>query len=165
MAQSLSSIDELPHLNIPQQKLNLNLEGDILKVHDCLRKKYVVLTPEEYVRQQFVLWLHKEKGYPFSLMANEIGISLNGTSRRCDSVVFTPGGSPLMIIEYKAPYISITQDIFDQIVRYNIVLRARFLTVTNGMRAYCCRINYDCNNYEFLQEIPNFIEIKNTIIG
>lgn len=134
-----------------------------MKVYDTLRKKYVTLTPEEYVRQHFVNWLLTEKHYPASLMANEIGIELNGTRRRCDSVVFDLKGEPMLIIEYKAPYIPITQSVFDQIVRYNMTLHARYLIVTNGINHYCCVIDYERGNYHFIPGIPDYIEMTNRI--
>lgn len=158
LSETLS--DSLPRLNIPLQKMRLNLEGKILKVYDSLRKKYVVMTPEEFVRQQFTSWLIDALHFPPSLMANEVGIKLNDTLRRCDTVVFNSDGSYLMIIEYKAPYINITQEIFNQIVRYNIVLKASYLTVTNGMEVYCCRIDYPRNAYDFLQQMPDYSVIK-----
>lgn len=158
LSETLS--DSLPRLNIPLQKMRLNLEGKILKVYDSLRKKYVVMTPEEFVRQQFTSWLIDALHFPPSLMANEVGIKLNDTLRRCDTVVFNSDGSYLMIIEYKAPYINITQEIFNQIVRYNMVLKASYLTVTNGMEVYCCRIDYTRNAYDFLQQMPDYSVIK-----
>lgn len=98
----------------------------------------------------------KEKQFPASLMANEIGLELNNTRRRCDTVVFDRTGNPMMIIEYKAPGIVISQKVFDQIVRYNMVLHARYLTISNGMTHYCCRIDYDTHTYTFLREIPDY---------
>lgn len=133
---------------------------DVLKVFDSLRKKYVVLTPEENVRQHFVNWLTNHLHYPASLMANEIGIELNGTKRRCDTVVFGQDALPMMIVEYKSPSVNITQKVFDQIVRYNMVIRARYLIVSNGMRHYCCVIDYAGNNYHFIPEIPDYLELK-----
>lgn len=136
--------------------------GDnILKVFDPLRRKYVALTPEEFVRQHFVNWLITGLNYPPSLTANEIGIELNGTKRRCDTVVFNPDGSPLIIVEYKAPNVGISQKVFDQIVRYNMVLRARYLIVSNGMRHFCCVVDYAANTYHFIPEIPNYTDLKN----
>lgn len=140
--------------------MTLNLENDILKVYDSLRKKYVILTPEEYVRQQFTKWLNVELHFPASLMANEISIKLNETVKRCDTIIYNNDGSYLMIVEYKAPYINITQEIFNQIVRYNMVLKASYLTVTNGRKIYCCKIDYKSNTYKFLQHIPDYTVIK-----
>lgn len=152
---------DFPQLNIPFREMNLNLENRILKVYDYARKKFVVLTPEEFVRQQFTLWMNLDLNYPLSLMANEVAIRLNGTLRRCDTVVYNPDGTYLMIVEYKAPHIKITQEIFDQIVRYNMVLKASYLTVTNGKNIYCCKIDYSANSYSFLQHMPDYFVIKN----
>lgn len=154
---------QYPPLNLPPVELRLSREGEIVKVFDTLRKKFVTLTPEEYVRQHFVNWLINCKRYPTSLMANEIGIELNGTRRRCDSVVFDQRGLPMLIIEYKAPHIPITQNVFDQIVRYNMTLRAKYLIVSNGLSHYCCVIDYEKGNYQFIPDIPDYIEMTNRI--
>lgn len=139
--------------------MRITQEGNMKKVYDTLRDKYVALTPEEFVRQQFTAWMRTEFHYPASVMANEIGIKLNGTQRRCDTVVFRPDGSPLLIIEFKAPNVTVTQDTFDQIVRYNMILRAKYLIVSNGINHYCCVIDYDRNTYHFIPQIPDYREI------
>lgn len=136
------------------------MEDDILKVFDPLRAKYVAITPEEYVRQHFTAWLISSLGYPKSLVSNEVSITLNNTRRRCDTVVFRSDGSPLMIVEYKAPAVTINQEVFDQIARYNIVLRSRYLVVSNGLNHYCCEMHYDSNSYTFLPEIPEYGRTK-----
>lgn len=160
MQQSIKCSGEFPRLNIPVQNLRLKKERNILKVFDPLRKRFFILTPEEFVRQQFISWLWTDLHYPTSLMANEIGIELNGTKRRCDTVVFDIDGTYLMIIEYKAPDIIITQEVFDQIVRYNHILRAKFLIVSNGLKHYCCIMDYIGNTYRFLKSVPDYIAIK-----
>lgn len=128
--------------------------GKILKVFDPLRKKYIALTPEEYVRQHFTAWMTESLGYPASLMSNEVSLNLNDTLRRCDTVVFRSDGTPAVIIEYKAPTVSITQKVFDQIARYNMVLHSRFLIVSNGLSHYCCEMDYENESYRFLPNIP-----------
>lgn len=146
---------KLPELNLPAQKLKVRRCSDgTVQIFDAFRCKWVALTPEEWVRQNFSSWLCNEKKYVPSFMANEIGISLNGTRRRCDTVVFDSNLKPLMIVEYKAPSVSITQPVFDQIARYNIVLNAPYLTVSNGLSHYCCR--YSGGSYAFLREIPDY---------
>jgi len=145
-----------PPLNLPEADLRFRKDRDLLKVFDPLRGKYVALTPEEYVRQHFTAWITGPLGYPASLVSNEVAITLNNMRRRCDTVVYRSDGSPLMIVEYKAPTVAITQEVFDQIARYNMVLRSRFLVVSNGMRHYCCEMDYDNNTYRFLQEIPKW---------
>ena len=136
-------------LNLPSFDIRLQRDDEGVKIFDRLRKKFIILTPEEWVRQHFVNYLINHKGFPESLMANEIGITLNGTRRRCDTVVFDKHGSPMVIVEYKASSIVISQSTFDQIVRYNMVLHARYLIVSNGMNHYCCRIDYDNMSYDF----------------
>ena len=134
----------------------MRMDGKILKVFDSIRKKYVALTPEEYVRQRFTAWMTECLGYPASLMNNEVSLKLNDTSRRCDTVVFRSDGTPAVIVEYKAPTVAITQTVFDQIARYNMVLRSRYLIVSNGMLHYCCEMDYGNDSYRFLRNIPEW---------
>lgn len=144
-------------LNLPPIDASRLRHGEsYAEIFDQLRHKYVALTPEEWVRQHFVDYMIKEKQFPASLMANEIGLELNNTRRRCDTVVFDRTGNPMMIVEYKAPGIAISQKVFDQIVRYNMVLHARYLTVSNGITHYCCYIDYDNHTYVFLKDIPDY---------
>ncbi|MBD5284914.1 MAG: type I restriction enzyme HsdR N-terminal domain-containing protein [Bacteroides sp.] len=146
-------------LNLPKYNARIRNDNGLLKIHDRIRQKFVALTPEEWVRQHFINHLIDNLGYPQSLMANEIGVTLNGTRRRCDSVVFNHAGKPLVIIEYKAPEVSISQKVFDQIVRYNMVLHAAYLFVSNGLNHYCCSIDYTDGSYSFLKEIPPYINL------
>lgn len=148
-------------LNIPPTPMQFKEVDGILKVYDPLRLKYVAFTPEEYVRQQFTAWMKNELHYPASIMANEIGVDINGMKKRCDTVIFNPDGSPLVIVEYKAPDVRISQDTFDQIVRYNMTLRARYLIVSNGLNHYCCVIDYASGSYNFIPAIPDYREMKN----
>ena len=152
---------ELPPLNLPAAQLQCKICDDgVRRVYDALRRKFVALTPEEWVRQHFVAYMTGELGYPAALMGNEVGITLNGTSRRCDTVLFSRNGLvPLMIVEYKAPHIEITQRVFDQIVRYNTVLHARWLVVSNGMRHFCCEIDYEKRGVRFLPNVPRYAEL------
>lgn len=145
---------ESPPLNLPPVDLRTRVVDGILKVFDPLRGKYVALSPEEYVRQHFTHWMTSQLNYPTSLMANEVAISLNNTRRRCDTVVYRNDGSHLMIVEYKAPMVAISQQVFDQIVRYNMVLKSRYLVVSNGLMHYCCEVDYAADSYRFLREIP-----------
>lgn len=103
--------------------------------------------------------------YPPSLMANEVGIELNGLKKRCDTIVFKSDGNPLMIVEYKAPEIPISQSVFDQIVRYNISLKADYLVVSNGISHFCCSLNYNEMSYSFLKDIPDYLSIKNKVVS
>ncbi|MEZ3552264.1 MAG: type I restriction enzyme HsdR N-terminal domain-containing protein [Muribaculaceae bacterium] len=156
----LDSKSKFPRLNLPLAKLKISRENGVLKVFDTLRKKHVILTPEEYVRQNFINWMINDLHYPASLIANEIGIDLNGTKKRCDSVVFNSQGRPFIIIEYKAPDITVTQSVFDQIVRYNMVLHAKYLIVSNGMNHYCCVMDYDASSYQFIPSVPDYIALR-----
>lgn len=144
-------------LNLPPYdvRVTVNASGE-RAIYDRLRQKYVALTPEEWVRQHFVEFMIVHRGYPASLMANEVGITLNGTRRRCDTVVFDRRGLPLTIVEYKSPDVAVTQKTFDQIVRYNMVLHARYLIVSNGLTHYCCAIDYDGHTYSFLDDVPEY---------
>lgn len=128
-----------------------------LEVFDPLRNKWVSLTPEEEVRQLFTAWLIGEKGYPAGRMANEVGLKLNGMSRRCDTIIYDDHLTPIAVAEYKAPSVAITQRTFDQIARYNMVIKARVLMVSNGVNRYCCR--YTGEGYEFLSDIPTYEEL------
>ncbi len=145
-------------LNLPPVTLKTRIEDDIVKVYDPLRHKYVALTPEEFVRQHFTAYLRDALGYPASLMANEVKVELNGMAKRCDTLVYSNlhGAQPLMVVEYKAPDVEINQATFDQIVRYNMILKARFLVVSNGIRHYCCAIDYTTGTYNFLPQIPPY---------
>ncbi len=143
-------------LNLPSSNLKIKYIDDKEYVFDALRRKYVALTPEEWVRQNFVSYLITVKGFLAGLMNNEVSIIQNGIKRRCDTLVSDKYGNPLVIVEYKSPNVDITQKVFDQIVRYNYVLKVKYLIVSNGMSHYCCKINYGSGSYSFLHEIPSF---------
>ena len=146
-------------LNLPNFDIKVKKSADQLLVWDDTRRKYVALTPEEWVRQHFVHFLISEKGYRQELIANEVSIKLNGTAKRCDTVIYDRLLTPLMIVEYKAPSITITPKVFDQIVRYNRVLHVQYLIVSNGIRHFCCQIDYETLSYRFLKEIPDAQEV------
>ena len=146
-------------LNLPKANLRITEDGDKELIFDNLRKKYIALTPEEWVRQNFVSFLVNHKGFLAGLMNNEVSLVQNGIKRRCDTLVSDRFGKPLMIVEYKAPNVEITQKVFDQIVRYNYVFQAKYLVVSNGLMHYCCIINYDQGNYSFLKEIPMYSDL------
>lgn len=146
-------------LNLPPYEAKIQQSNGKDQIFDDLRRCYVALTPEEWVRQHFVHMLIEHKGYPATLTANEVAISLNGMSRRCDTVVYDKGLRPRVIIEYKAPSVKIDGKVFAQITRYNLVLRVDYLIVSNGLHHYCCKMNYDNNSYTFLNEIPAYADI------
>lgn len=149
----------MQQLNLPAFTPRLKESGGKSLIFDPLRRKYVALTPEEWVRQHFVHYLTTHKGYPSGLMANEVMIQLNNTRKRCDTVLYRKDLSARLIVEYKAPHIEITQAVFDQITRYNLVLRVDYLIVSNGLRHYCCQIDYQTQSYTFLRDIPAYTEL------
>ena len=131
-----------------------NSENKVL-IFDEIRKKFVVLTPEEWVRQHVIKFLLQEKKYPKSYINVEKNIKINGLSKRYDVVVFNPDGSIFLLVECKAPEVSITQNVFDQIARYNLKLNAQHLMVTNGLNNYFCLMDFLNEKYIFLKELPN----------
>ena len=154
-------------LNLPKFSVKVTEKAGKPSIWDPVRRKFVALTPEEWVRQHFVNYLVTEKNYPQELLANEVAVKLNGTSKRCDTVaynrflicdtvIYRQTGTPFVIIEYKAPHIEITSAVFDQIVRYNMVLHVKYLTVSNGIRHFCCKIDYEKQTYAFLEDIPEY---------
>lgn len=147
-------------LNLPPFDKKVTEKDGKTSIFDVIRRQYVALTPEEWVRQHFVHFLIEHKGYPLSLMANEVQLRLNGMSRRCDTVVYDRTLRPRIIIEYKAPTVNITQKVFDQICRYNMVLQVDYLIVSNGMGHYCCKIDYANRTCQFLSEIPEYTILK-----
>ncbi len=147
-------------LNLPEYPIKVKEEAGKKVVFDEIRRQYVALTPEEWVRQHFVHFLIEHKGYSKSLMGNEVMVNLNNQKKRCDTVVYNNRLEPLMIIEYKAPEVKITQAVFNQISRYNMVLRVKYLIVSNGLQHFCCELNYETLNYQFIKEIPLFSELN-----
>ena len=143
-------------LNLPSYEPKISEREGKRFIFDILRKKYIALTPEEWVRQNFVHFLINFKGFPKGLLANEITITLNNTIKRCDTVLYSRNMSAKLIVEYKAPHINITQAVFDQITRYNMVLKVDYLIVTNGINHYCCKMDYINNSYSFLKDIPSY---------
>lgn len=152
--------DEMQKLNLPEYSFRIVEEGGKTKIFDRFRKKMVVLTPEEWVRQNFVMFLTTEKHYPESLISVEAALKVVSRSKRTDVVVYNRNLLPLLIVECKAPHIKINTAVFDQIVRYNISLHVHFLVVTNGMEHYCCKLDYQNNTYSFLSDIPAFKDLE-----
>ena len=143
-------------LNLPPFEAKVIHKEGRPAIFDFIRRRYVALTPEEWVRQHFVHFLIDHKGYPRALMANEVQLNLNHTKKRCDTVLYRRDLTAQMILEYKAPDVEITQAVFDQISRYNLVLHVDYLVVSNGLRHYCCRMDYARNLYHFLPDIPSY---------
>ena len=126
---------------------------------DVLRRKYVALTPEEWVRQHFVHFLIEHKGYPKGLLANEVELRAGEKRLRCDTLLYDKNLKPQMIVEYKAPDIAISQRVFDQITSYNFLLHVDYLVVSNGVNHYCCRMDHDRRSYTFLSDIPAYASL------
>ena len=144
----------MQELNLPPFDYKIIEKDSKPFIFDVIRRQYVALTPEEWVRQHFVHFLISHKGYPQALMANEVQLKLNGMSRRCDTVIYDRTLRPRIIVEYKAPTVNITQQVFDQICRYNMVLQVEYLIVSNGLAHYCCKMDYTTRSYTFLREVP-----------
>ena len=143
-------------LNLPTYQIKIANKGNKQVIFDFLRRKYVALTPEEWVRQHFVHYLVEHKGYPAGLMGNEVELAVGEKRLRCDTVLYNKVALPQMIIEYKAPTIRLQQKTFDQISAYNLLLKVDYLIVSNGMQHVCCRMDYDNQKYCFLETIPDY---------
>lgn len=141
-------------LNLPDYGFKLQTIDNVDFIFDVVRKKYVKLTPEEWVRQNFIRYLHEEKSYPFSLMAVEKQIKINGKPRRFDLVVYSRKGFPWAVAEFKSPGVKIGQETFDQAVRYNMSLFVEIVLVSNGLEHYACKIDYENNSFHYLAAIP-----------
>ena len=147
-------------LNLPEYTFRIREQDSKKQIFDDFRKKFVTLTPEEWVRQNFLRYLTTEKKYPRSLISVESGLKLYQRRKRTDIVVYDNLGKPLLIVECKAPEVLINQNVFDQIVRYNMALQVNFLILTNGLNHYSCTIDYLNQSYQFLKEIPPYSSLK-----
>jgi len=143
-------------LNLPSYQFKIKSSENKQLIFDRIRKKYVVLTPEEWVRQNFIEYLIFEKNYPISIIAVEKQLIINGLNKRFDILIFNTDGSSKIIVECKAPSVKITQDTFDQIARYNLKLNADFLIVTNGLTHFSCVLDTVNKQYIFLKEVPPY---------
>ena len=148
-------------INLPPYELKWRYSIGKREIFDFLRRRYVALTPEEWVRQHFVHYLVGHKGYPKGLLANEVELKVGEKRLRCDSVLYDKEFHPRMIIEYKSPDINITQAVFNQISAYNMLLHVDYLVVSNGRQHYCCRMDYAHQSYQFLHDIPDYCTINN----
>lgn len=143
-------------LNLPPCTLKLTQKQDKLFIFDELRKKDLVLTPEEWVRQHWVHYLQVHKGYPKALMQIEGGLKLNSLQKRSDLLVFNNRGNKILLAEFKAPTVKITEKVFEQIANYNSVHKIPLLVVSNGITHYYCQIDFKENKFNFLPELPNY---------
>ncbi len=146
-------------LNFPSYSFRLKNSENKVAIFDDIRKKFIILTPEEWVRQHTVQFLLQEKNYPKSYLNVEKSIKINDVNKRYDIVVFQPNGEIFLLIECKAPEVNITQNTFDQIARYNLKLNAKYLMVTNGLNHYFCQMDFEKEQYVFLKELPDFTNL------
>ena len=150
-------------LNLPEYNFRIKKQDDKILIFDGQRRRYVSLTPEEWVRQHFIRFLIEEKGYPAAYLAIEKQLNMNGMKKRCDAILYNEHAFPVLIIELKAPNIPVTQATFDQVAVYNSKLKVNFFMISNGIEHYCCKVNTKTARYEFFPEIPSFqtlIEIQ-----
>jgi hypothetical protein len=146
----------MQQLNLPFYDFKFRNKNNRNYIFDAVRKRYVLLTPEEWVRQNFMLYLIREKNYPESLLAVERQLSLNDKLFRFDLVAYNRSGNPLLIAEFKAPDVKISQKAFDQVVRYNMALKVERVVVSNGIQHFACEVDYKNKSYKFLDEVPEF---------
>ena len=143
-------------LNFPTYSFRFKNSENKVSIFDEIRKKFIVLSPEEWVRQNVIQFLLQNKNYPKSYINVEKLIKVNGLNKRYDGIVFKPNGEIFLLIECKAPEVPISQDTFDQIARYNLELKAQYLMVTNGLNHYFCQMDFENETYIFLKELPDF---------
>ncbi len=147
------------NLNLPSYSFRVKEQTDQRLIFDEFRKRWVKLTPEEWVRQNFARYLTEVKHFPASLLSVERSLRINQHDFRTDIVLFSKTGQPLVVVECKALEVKISQQVFDQIARYNLALRVDYLVVTNGMMHYCCRFDQQSMTYSFLPEIPDYLDL------
>jgi type I site-specific restriction endonuclease len=145
-----------PELNLPVYEFRLKNEKGKNWIFDDIRKKFVQVTPEEWVRQNFITYLIREKNYPQNLMAVEKKVLVNNLTQRFDLVVYDRKGNPFLVAEFKSPTVKISDTAFSQAVRYNSNLKVPLILVSNGIKHYICRIDYLTNSASYLKEIPEF---------
>ena len=145
----------MDQLNFPQYQFKIILGSKGTQIFDIVRQKFVVLTPEEWVRQHAILFLHKEKSFPIGLMGVEKEIRVNNMKKRFDLVCFNSEGKPFLICEFKQPNVPISPEVFKQVSNYNHVLKAPYVYVSNGLDHYVAKINFEAKSFSFLNEIPN----------
>ena len=147
-------------LNLPKYGIKIKNDKGHQSIFDVLRRKYVALTPEEWVRQHFVHYLIEHKGYPMALLQNEVQLRCGQKRLRCDSILYRSDGSARMILEYKAPSVAITKKVIEQIATYNMLLHVDYLIVSNGNNHYCFKTDYERKRFILLEEIPDYKQLK-----
>jgi type I site-specific restriction endonuclease len=146
-------------LNLPSYSFRIKIQNDKQFIFDNQRKKFVTLTPEEWVRQNFIRFLIEEKDYPASFIAVEKLVEVNGMRKRCDAIVYNSNFEPIMIIEFKAPQVSLIQKTFDQAAIYNSKLKVNYLIISNGLDHFSCMVDTENCRYNFLPTIPSYNSI------
>jgi len=147
-------------LNLPLHPIKTRTTANgRTEVLDDFRKKYVLLTSEEWVRQQFLWYLVNEKKYPVSLISVEKGLTINRLPKRFDAIIYNKKGLPVVLIEYKSHEISLSQKVFEQIAMYNLQLQVKFLIISNGLQHFCCIMDYEKQTFRFLEKIPAYSEL------
>ena len=146
----------MQQLNFPSFSFRFKNSENKVSIFDAIRKKFIILTPEEWVRQHTVQFLLEEKNYPKSYINVEKLVKVNDINKRYDIVVFHPNGELYLLIECKAPEVKITQETFDQIARYNLNIQSNYLMVSNGLDHYFCQMDYKQKRYTFIKELPNY---------
>jgi hypothetical protein len=146
----------MQQLNFPYYSFRFKNSENKVSIFDAIRKKFIILTPEEWVRQHVVQFLMTEKNYPQSLLNVEKVLQVNGLRKRYDIVVYNSDGTIHILIECKAPEVTISQNTFDQIAQYNMTLQSNYLMVTNGLNHYFCQMDFENEKYQFLAELPNY---------
>ena len=149
-------MNQLQPLNLPPYPFKITDENGVLTLFDEIRKKNIIITPEEWVRQHFVQYLIRQKNYPKTLIKLEGGHRLNGMQKRSDILVFNPHGEKVLLVECKAPSVNIDQKVFDQAARYNSVHKTKWLVVTNGLRHCYATIDHLAGQFAFIEELPEY---------
>lgn len=150
----------MKNLNFPSYNFRIKNSENNTYIFDVIRKKFVVLQPEEWVRQNCIQFLINEKNFPVNLINVEKVVRINGLNKRYDIIAYNSDGSIFLIVECKAPKVKISQSAFDQIARYNLTLKASYLMVTNGLNHYFCTIDHNLGTYNFLKELPSYVKKK-----
>ncbi len=150
----------MKNLNFPSYNFRIKNSENNTYIFDVIRKKFVVLQPEEWVRQNCIQFLINEKNFPVNLINVEKVVKINGLNKRYDIIAYNSDGSIFLIVECKAPEVKISQSAFDQIARYNLTLKASYLMVTNGLNHYFCTIDHNLGIYNFLKELPSYVKKK-----
>lgn len=149
----------MKQLNLPDFEYKTRIVVKQLQIFDPIRRKYVALTPEEWVRQHFIHYLSEHKNVPLSHITVEKSLKVSHLAKRADIIVFKGGQKPILAVECKSPSVEITEEVFYQLLRYNMTLRVEYLVVTNGMRHVFCKVDYDHQKADFIEELPDYDQL------